>query len=205
MLIEMSLTQFLDKTASGEPVPGGGSAAALSAAAAAGLVEMVANLTIGKKGYEAAEAEMKQLSEKAHLLRRKLTEDIDNDSNAYNRVFSAFKLPRTTEEEKEKRQETIQTGLKHAASVPLGVAEDAFELMKLARTAIEKGNKNAVTDAAVGAMMARTAGLSALYNVKINLGSIKDDVFVNGMQDRVKQLEAETVKLEKEILCLIGV
>jgi len=196
----MSLTQFLDKTASGEPVPGGGSVAALSAAAAAGLVEMVANLTIGKKGYEAAEAEMKQLSEKAHLLRRKLTEDIDNDSNAYNRVFSAFKLPKTIEDEKEKRQEAIQTGLKHAASVPLGVAEDAFELLKLARTAIEKGNKNAVTDAAVGAMMARTAVLSALYNVKINLGSIKDAAFVKGMEKKVKQLETEAVGLEKEIL-----
>jgi len=205
VLIEMSLTQFLDKTASGEPVPGGGSAAALSAAAAAGLVEMVANLTIGKKGYEAAEAEMKQLAEKAHLLRRKLTEDIDSDSNAYDRVFSAFKLPRTTEEEKQKRQEAIQAGLKHATSVPLSVAEDAFELMKLARTAIEKGNKNAVTDAAVGAMMARTAVLSALYNVKINLDAIKDAAFVNGMQEKVKQLEAETVKLEKEILYLVDV
>lgn len=205
MLTEMSLTQFLEKTASGEPVPGGGSAAALSAATAAGLVEMVANLTIGKKGYEAAGAEMKQLSEKAHLLRRKLTEDIDNDSNAYNRVFSAFKLPKATEEEKQKRQEAIQAGLKHATSVPLSVAEDAFELMKLSRAAMEKGNKNAVTDAAVGTMMARTAVLSALYNVKINLGSIKDNVFVNGMQKKVKQLEAETVDLEKEILCLVDV
>ena len=112
---EMAVSEFIDRIASNEPVPGGGSVAALGAAVAAGLVEMVANLTIGKKGYETAESEMKGLIEKIRPLRRKLTEDIDNDSNAYNRVFSAFKLSKTTEEEKQKRQEAIQAGLKHAA------------------------------------------------------------------------------------------
>ncbi len=202
---EMAVSEFIDKIASGEPVPGGGSVAALSAAVSAGLIEMVATLTLGKKGYESAETEMRQLIEKAQPLRAKLTQDIDNDSDAYNRVFSAFKLPKTTEEEKQKRQEAIQAGLKHAAAVPLGVAENAVELLKLVRKAVERGNKNAVTDAAVSTMMARTAVLSALYNVKINLNDIRDAAFVEEVQKKVGRLEAEAVAMEKEILSRVGV
>jgi methenyltetrahydrofolate cyclohydrolase len=204
MFGEMAVSEFIDRIASNEPVPGGGSVAALGAAVAAGLVEMVANLTIGKKGYETAESEMKGLIEKIRPLRRKLTEDIDNDSNAYDRVFSAFKLPKTTEEEKQKRQEAIQAGLKHAASVPMGVAEDALKLLELARTAVETGNRNAVSDAAVGVMLARTAVLSALYNVKINLDAIHDGAFVKAMEKKVRRLEADAVKLETKLLDLAG-
>lgn len=205
MLAELRVSELLDKTASSDPVPGGGSIAALSAAAAAGLAEMVANLTVGKKGYEAVEEEMKAVAAKMRPLREKLLKDMDRDADAYNEVFSSFKMPKRTEEEKEKRQKAIQEGLKHAASVPLGVAEDAFSILGLVRTVIAKGNKNAVTDGAVSAMMARTAVLSALYNVKINLGSIKDEAFVNRVRKKVKHLDAETVKMEKEILSLVDI
>ncbi|HIJ55700.1 MAG TPA: cyclodeaminase/cyclohydrolase family protein [Deltaproteobacteria bacterium] len=205
MLAELRVSELLDKTASSDPVPGGGSIAALSAAAAAGLAEMVANLTVGKKGYEAVEEEMKAVAAKMRPLREKFLKDMDRDADAYNEVFSSFKMPKRTEEEKEKRQKAIQEGLKHAASVPLGVAEDAFSILGLVRTVIAKGNKNAVTDGAVSAMMARTAVLSALYNVKINLGSIKDEAFVNRVRKKVKHLDAETVKMEKEILSLVDI
>jgi len=202
VLAALKVSELLDKTASSNPVPGGGSIAALSAAAAAGLTEMVANLTVGKKGYEAVEEEMMAVTEKMRPLREKLLKDIDRDAEAYNEVFLAFKLPKSTDEEKEKRQKAIQDGLKHAALVPLGVAEDAFNILRHARTVITKGNKNAVTDGAVAAMMARTAVLSALYNVKINLGSIKDEAFVDEMREKVKQLEEEAIKEEREIRCL---
>lgn len=205
MLAELRVSELLDKTASSDPVPGGGSIAALSAAAAAGLAEMVANLTVGKKGYEAVEEEMRAVAAKMRPLREKFLKDMDRDADAYNEVFSSFKMPKRTEEEKEKRQKAIQEGLKHAASVPLGVAEDAFSILGLVRTVIAKGNKNAVTDGAVSAMMARTAVLSALYNVKINLGSIKDEAFVNRVRKKVKHLDAETVKMEKEILSLVDI
>jgi len=205
VLAELRVSELLDKTASSDPVPGGGSIAALSAAAAAGLAEMVANLTVGKKGYEAVEEEMKAVAAKMRPLREKFLKDMDRDADAYNEVFSSFKMPKRTEEEKEKRQKAIQEGLKHAASVPLGVAEDAFSILGLVRTVIAKGNKNAVTDGAVSAMMARTAVLSALYNVKINLGSIKDEAFVNRVRKKVKHLDAETVKMEKEILSLVDI
>ena len=204
MLAALRLSELLDKTASSDPGPGGGSIAALSAAVAASLTEMVANLTLGKKGYEKVEAEMKATMEKMRPLREKLANDIDRDADAYKNVFSAFKLPKHTEEEKQIRRETIQSELKHAASVPMGVAEDAFGILQHTRTVIEKGNQNAVTDGAVAAMMARTAVLSALYNVKINLGSIKDEAFVTEMKEKVKRLEEETVREEEEILSRVG-
>lgn len=202
MLAALRVSELLDKTASSDPVPGGGSIAALSAAAAASLTEMVANLTVGKKGYEAVEEEMMAVAEKMRPLREKLLKDMDRDADAYNEVFSAFKLPQSTEEEKEKRQKAIQESLKHAALVPLGVAEDAFSILEFVRTVITKGNQNAVTDGAVAAMMARTAVLSALCNVKINLASIKDPAFVEDMNERVKRLEEVAIKEEREILCL---
>lgn len=205
MLAALSVSELLDKTASSDPVPGGGSIAALSAATAAGLTEMVANLTVGKKGYEAVEEEMVAVTEKMSPLREKLLEDIDRDSDAYNEVFSSYRLPKRTEEEKKQRQKAIQEGLKLATLVPMGVAEDAFNILEFVQTVIAKGNKNAITDGAVAAMMARTAVLAALYNVKINLGSIKDEVFVGEILEKVKRLENEAIKIEKNCLCLVNV
>jgi len=200
VLAALKVSELLDKTASSDPVPGGGSIAALSAAAAAGLTEMVANLTVGKKGYEAVEEEMAAIAEKMRPLREKLLKDMDRDADAYNTVFSAYKLPKSSAEEKEKRQRAIQDGLKHATLVPWGVAEDAFSILKLARKVVSRGNRNAVTDGAVAAMMARTAVLSALYNVKINLGSIKDEIFVDDIMKKVMQLQEKAIKEETEIL-----
>ena len=100
MLTNQRITDFLQNTASGSPVPGGGSVSALSAALGASLTEMVANLTIAKKGYEAVENEMKEIAETVRNLREKLVTEVDKDANAYNDVLAAFKLPKTTEAEK---------------------------------------------------------------------------------------------------------
>ena len=200
MLANLNIIDFLEKTASSDPVPGGGSIAALSAAVAASLAEMVANLTIGKKEYAAVEAEMKTIATEASQYRDKLIEDIDKDSDAYKQVMLAFKLPKGSEKESKLREQAIQKGLKQASRVPLNVAEDAFKIIELAEKVVKRGNKNAVTDGAVAAMMARTAVLSALYNVKINLGSIKDNSFVDEVSKQVKYLEAEIEGKEKEVL-----
>lgn len=200
MFGEMSVEKFLSETASKNPVPGGGSIAAISAGLSAALIEMVANLTIGKKGFEEVEVEMKNIAEIAAKHRVKFIEFIDKDSEAFNKVMGAFKLPKETEDEKKSRGVAIQDGLKSAALVPLEIAENAFELMGLAQVVISKGNQNAVTDGAVATMMARTAVLSALYNVKINLGSIKDEAFVSDLSKRVEELEAKVNSVEKSIL-----
>jgi formiminotetrahydrofolate cyclodeaminase len=205
MLTDLTLTEFLEKTASHSPVPGGGSIAALSAAIAASLSEMVAHLTIGKKGYEALEEEMQEIAKDAFQYRERLIRTIDKDSNAYNDVMAAFKLPKGTEQERNNREGAIQEALINATLVPLDVARDAFKIIELAGKAVKQGNKNAVTDAAVAVMMARTAVLSALYNVKINLASIKDTNFVEEIREQIKHMESEIVNREREILSDISI
>ena len=200
MLAKLTITEYLKKTAANTAVPGGGSGAALSAAVAASLVEMVAKLTIGKKGYGDVEALMKKIENRASQSRQKLTEQIDRDSDAYNQVMTAFNMPRQTEADKKLRLEAIQKGLKQAARVPLEVAQGAYEILELAQEVVAKGNKNAVTDGAVGAMLARTGGMGALFNVKINLSAIKDADFVSQISAQVTQLEEKILIKEKEIL-----
>jgi formiminotetrahydrofolate cyclodeaminase len=204
-LADLSIKEFLAKTASNSPVPGGGSIAALSAAIAASLSEMVAHLTIGKKGYEALEEEMQDIAKDAFQYRERLIRYIDKDSNAYNDVMAAFKLPKGTEQERKNREGAIQEALINATLVPLDVARDAFKIIELAGKVVKQGSKNAVTDAAVAVMMARTAALSALYNVKINLASIKDTNFVEEIREEIKHMESEIVNREREILSDVSI
>ncbi len=204
-LADLSIKEFLAKTASNSPVPGGGSIAALSAAIGASLSEMVAHLTIGKKGYEALEEEMQEIVKDAFQYRERLIRYIDKDSDAYNDVMAAFKLPKGTEQERKNREGAIQEALINATLVPLDVARDAFKIIELAGKVVRQGNKNAVTDAAVAVMMARTAALSALYNVKINLASIKDTNFVEKIREEIKHMESETVNREREFLSDVSI
>jgi len=203
LLASLSIADFLERTASSAPVPGGGSMAALSAAASASLSEMVAHLTIGREGFEAVEDEMKEIAKQASRYRGKLVQDVDGDSDAYNDVISAYRMPKDSEEDRANRDGAIQEALKRAALVPFSVAKDAFALLELAGNLVLKANKRAVTDAAVAAIMARSAVLSALYNVKINLASIRDRTFVKDLTNQVERIEKQTVKREKEILSAI--
>lgn len=200
MFKNLSLTEYLAQTASGSPVPGGGSSAALNAALAAALIEMVANLTIGRKGFETVDAEMRSVAQHAAALRAKLTADIDRDCNAYSQVLAAFKLPKSTESEKARRAEAVQEAFKEAARVPLEVARDAVALMDFGRTVVEKGNRNAASDGAAGVLAARMAALTAAYNIRINLGSIQDAAFVSELSREADRLQAEAEAKEKEIL-----
>lgn len=204
MLATTSVTDYLAKTASGEPLPGGGSSAALSAALGAALMEMVANLTIGRKGFEAVDAEMRSVGQRAAALRAKLTLDIDRDSDAYTRVLAAFKLAKETKVQKANRTQAIQDAFKQAALVPLGVARDALLVMELGRAAIAKGNPNAASDGAAGVLAARMAVRTAVYNVRINLNSIRDEAFSAELRREAARLEAEAEAKEKEILALLN-
>ena len=205
MLKDLTVTEFLEHTASAEPLPGGGCTAALSAALAASLTEMVANLTIGRKKFQAVEDEMKKIAKTAADLRKKLQNDIDNDAQAYREVLAAFKLPKTTDGEKKQRSSAIQQAFKTAATVPLGVARDALTIMDLASRAIAQGNQNAVSDGAVGVLASRTAALAALYNVKINLSAIRDPGFVEELTRESENLKSQVIKKEKDILAHINI
>ena len=200
MFKDLTVEQFVDITASDAPAPGGGSVAALAGGLGIALAEMVANLTIGKAKYAEVEDEMKVLAAEASALRAELIGEIQKDTESFTGYMNALKLPKETEEEKAVRREAMQNGLKEATKVPLAIAETAVKIFPIAKVVVAKGNKNAVTDGLVAAMLARTAVLSALLNVKINLGSIKDEDFVAELAAKVSALEEQAAVCEKEIL-----
>ena len=200
MLAELVVKEFLNKVAGSDPVPGGGSIAALNGAIASALAAMVANLTIGKKGYEPHEELMRYISEVAMRQKDTFVADIDRDSEAYDGVFACFKMPKATDEEKAARSAAIQEATKHAALVPMQVARNAYELMPIIADVARLGNRNAVTDACVAMMSARSAVLGALMNVRINLGSLKDKEFVAKLKAEADELERLACAQEKELL-----
>ncbi len=204
MLKNQSLVAFSDALASKDPVPGGGSVAALAGALAASLTEMVANLTIGKKKYAGAEETMVEIAREMSVARKELLDLIDRDAESFDGVMAAFKMPKETEDEKTRRKEAIQAATKEATEVPLGVAEAAFHLIPAIDSVIEQGNQNAVTDGAVAMMMTRTAVLGALYNVAINLDGLEDEPYVADKRKRVQELREQIVRREAEILSKVS-
>lgn len=199
MLVDLTVRELLERVASAEPVPGGGSIAALCAALAAGLAEMVARLTAGRQDDPALNNEMNQLMGRAQALRRNLTRAVDLDSEAYSKVMLAYRMPKATDQEKRLRSKEIQEALKEAARVPLAVAEMAVDVLGMAALAVSKGNKNAVTDGLAGALMARSAVLAAAANVRINFQGISDDGFVQEAQAHTELLEKKALAAEEMI------
>jgi formiminotetrahydrofolate cyclodeaminase len=199
-LIDLNVKEFLLVTAGDDPVPGGGSVSALCGALSAALGQMVAQLTVGKKKYAEQEESMKETAAVFSTYLDEFAKDIDTDSEAYDTVFAAFKLPKETDEEKAFRTQKIQEATKVAAEVPLQVAKKAFRVMDFIHIVAKTGNQNAVTDACVAMMCARTAVLGALLNVKINLSSIRDGEFVARMREEVDILEKGAKEKEEKLL-----
>lgn len=204
MLADLTVKDFLDKVAGNDPVPGGGSIAALGGALASALATMVTRLTIGKKGYEASEEVMQHAQTLTTRFQKEFVALIDKDSEAYDEVFACFKLPKATDEEKAARSAAIQEATKYAALVPMQVARNAYELISVIADVARLGNRNAVTDACVAMMSARTAVLGALLNVRINLGSIKDKTFADELQREADVLERLACEREKEVLDVVN-
>lgn len=190
-LQDNTILSFLNVTAGKDPVPGGGSVSALCGSLAAALAEMVTGLTIGRKKYVEAEPLMLDLAPKFVEARQFFLNAIDEDAEAYNVVFNAFKLPKETDEDKAFRSQKIQEATLIAALVPFNVASKAVEMMPLIRQVADNGNQNAITDCCVAMMCARTAALGAILNVRINLTSLKD-------QDKVAEFTKECNRLENE-------
>ena len=200
MLTELTVKGLLAETAGDAPVPGGGSISALNGAIAAALAEMVANLTIGKKKYADVQDEMAEIAKSAAALQKELVLDVDRDSEAYDGVAQAFKLPKETEEEKAIRSAAIQENTKKAALVPMEVARRASALLPAIEAVVARGNQNAVTDGRVAMMCARVAVVGALFNVRINLTSIKDEEFVARLREEADRLEADVLAREAAVI-----
>ena len=197
------LQDFLAELASAEPVPGGGSVAALGGALGASLVAMVCRLTIGKPGYASVRADLDPILPRAESLQYELRELMQADVTAYARVMDAYKLPKGTEAEKAVRGQAVEDALKHASDVPLSVAERCADVLALTQVVAAKGNKNAASDAGVGALMAEAGLRGAALNVSINLGSIKDAAYVKGRSARVAALVAAADQSRKETLAIV--
>lgn len=204
MFTEMRVTEFLDALASKEPVPGGGSGAALAGALASALVSMVCNLTIGKKGYEDVEGPMADLLAKSEALRKELPQLLEADTQVYSRVMAAYRLPRKSDEEKAAREAAMQQALKEAAEVPLTIAERCAQVVDLAMPAAEMGNQWAVSDAGVGVLLAEAAMRAALLNVFINLASIKDADFVHDVEARIAALTADKAEVKDRVMSVVN-
>lgn len=190
---------FIDELAAPTPTPGGGSAGAYAGAMGAGLVAMVAGLTIGKKKYAEVEAEMQAIRVVAEKLRADLTQAVDDDAASFEVLMATYKLPKETEEQKELRAASIATATLNAAHIPLHVSEAALKVMELAVKCARHGNLNAISDAMSGFAMARASLTAAGYNVRININSLEDRSAGDKMLVELADLERKADELEKEI------
>ena len=196
------LQVYLDDAASKKPAPGGGSVSACAGALGAALVGMVCNLTRGREKFADVEAEMTTLVEASEAARRRLEQLLQEDTTAYNGVIAAYKMPKETEEEQAARTAAIQAGLIVAADVPLEICRVAVEVCRLAKVAAGIGNPQAVTDAGIGAILGEAAVVGAALNVKINLGSIKDEAYVAKAAAEIDEIQAEAAALRAEVLTI---
>ena len=201
-LVEQRVIDFVAATASKEPTPGGGAIAALTAATGAALAEMVANLTFGKKGYEAVQTEMEELQAKAEAIRKRMLELSQADADVFNIFMNALGLPKNTDEEKAARTAAIQQAYKDAAMVPFEIGELANRIFDLAELASRKGNQNLITDGIIAAINARAAVKSAFLNVRINLSGIKDESFVAELTSKMYAIEKDLDVKESSIIGL---
>lgn len=197
-----AIHEYLERLASAEPEPGGGSVAALVGALGAALVTMVTDLTLGKEKFADAQERMAELRAESERMRAELEDLVTLDARAYAAVAAAMKLPKETTEQTEERGRALQAALHGAAEVPLRVAEAALSVAKLALPAGELGNPNAVSDAGVAAVLADAAAQSAALNVKINLAWITDEEFNRSRWLRAEDILGETAALRDSVLAL---
>jgi glutamate formiminotransferase / formiminotetrahydrofolate cyclodeaminase len=203
-LVNTSLSDFADETASESPAPGGGSIAAYVGVLGASLATMVANLSSHKKGWDARWSEFSDWAEKGQQIKDELKRLVDADAHAFNRIMLAFGLPKDSAEEKSGRTAAIQAATREAMTVPLGVMQASYASMDLIRAMAEKGNPNSVSDAGVGALCARTAVMGAFMNVRINAAGCEDKEFAATTIAKGKEIEDSTIALEKEILKIVN-
>lgn len=188
-LASSSVREFVDLTSTDAPVPGGGSVAALCGALAAALTAMVANLTFGKKGYEAVASEMSTLAAEAQALQAEFLRAVDDDARAFDAVMVTNRLPKGTHDEQARREEAVQAATKRATEVPLGVMRLCERALPLVERVAEKGNKNSISDAGVAALVLGAAVGGAWLNVLINLPGLKDESFAADAKTRAGTLK----------------
>jgi len=201
-LASMRIADFADEVSRDSPAPGGGSVSALAGSMAAALAGMVANLALGKPTRDEGFDALEEWARDAQNLKDHLLRSIDEDTSAFNDVLAAMRLPKATDEEKARRDAAIQEGYKHATKVPLRTAILCLESMRLATKVVRKGLEASITDAGVGALLGRAGLLGAIYNVRINLGSIRDPDWVTKVESQLEKMidEADLIVADMRAL-----
>ncbi len=203
-LIKMDLEAFADEAASESPAPGGGAISAYMGALGISLGTMVANLSSHKPGWDERWKEFSDWAEKGQAYKNRLLSMVDEDTNAFNKIMTAFGKPKATEEEKKARTQAIQDATKYATEVPFKVMQLCCDSMEVMKAMTETGNPNSVTDAGVGALCARSAVMGAFLNVKINAAGLSDKSFAADIVSKGKEIEAKAQLLETEILNIVN-
>ncbi len=198
-LLKLNLREFANELSMDSPAPGGGSTAALCGALSSSLSSMVSNLTVGKKEYEIVQTEMNTLSITAQALKDELLKAIDQDTLAFNKVMSAFKLPKNTDKQKIDKSTATEEALKEATLIPFQVLKNCVNALELAKNVALNGNKNSISDAGVAGLTAQAGAEGAYYNVVINLPEIQDIEFKSKIKKQAASLNKKAVKLSNEI------
>jgi glutamate formiminotransferase/formiminotetrahydrofolate cyclodeaminase len=189
---------FLDSLAAPTAAPGGGSAAAYSAAIAAGLVSMVAGLTIGREKYADVQAEIQAIRARAETLRGELTQAVTQDAQAFQAVMAAFKLQKDKPAHEMARNEAIEQATLNAAQIPLNVARKAVEIMSLAERCAQIGNLSTLSDAASAVSIARAALIAAGYNVRVNVDGLQKRANGEAFVLEVDALEGRAGRINRQ-------
>jgi len=203
-LVSMDLVAFADETASESPAPGGGSISAYVGSLGASLATMVANLSSHKKGWDDRWKEFSDWAEKGQAAKDELIRLVDQDTAAFNKIMTAFSLPKSTEEEKTIRTQAIQDATKFAIEIPFKVMEVSLKSMEVIKAMAEIGNPNSVTDAGVGALCARTAVIGAFMNVKINASGYNDKPYVKDIIAKGEKIEQEAIAIESAVIKIVN-
>ena len=203
-LIDLNLSNFANETASESPAPGGGSISAYCGVLGVSLATMVANLSAHKRGWDHRWEEFSNWAEKGMKYQKELLELVDEDTDSFNKIMEAFRMPKDNESDIKIRNEAIQIATKYAIQVPFNVMQVALNSMKVIKKMAEIGNPNSVTDAGVGALCARTAVLGAFLNVKINCADCDDKEFVNKTLNQGNKMIKHAQEIEDEVLKIVS-
>ena len=199
-LVSLSLESFMNETASESVAPGGGSVSAYMGSLGAALGSMVANISSHKRGWDERWEEFSEWAERGKLVQEELLKLVDEDTNAFNMIMQAFRMPAKSEEEKKDRKEAIEEATKNAILVPFKVMEIAFEAYEVIEEMVKEGNPNSVTDAGVGALALRSCIKGAYLNVCVNTDGLEDKEFAKDIKARAAELNAHSEKREKAIV-----
>lgn len=196
-IYEKTMNEYLEVAASKSPTPGGGSVSAVVATNAAAMVSMVANLTLGKKGYEAVEAQVKEILEGTTQALIDLKALTARDMQAFDIFMTAWRMPSDSDEQKKAKNEAMEKAAQNASTVPLEICKVCLDILKLAAKLAPIGNKGAISDVGVGAYVAEAALKACMLSVDINLPSIQTESFkANLVSERARLFaEAEELKL----------